>query len=82
MAPKFRICLEQPDVELAVSLGAQKIQVDKSDVTTELVAMSHEKGLICNVSSVDTEEEARKYFEMGVDTILTKQYKDVTKGAI
>ena len=81
IAPAIRICLEQPDVDLAVSIGAQKVQFDKSDVTKELIENAHEKGLICNLKSVDTEEEANRYFEMGIDTILTKKYKDITTGA-
>ena len=61
-------------VERAVALGAKKIQLFKPYFNRETVARAHENGIICNVFWSDDPAEAREYFEMGIDTILTNDY--------
>ncbi len=39
-----------------------------------MVDEAHAAGLICNVFYSDTVDEAKKYFDMGIETVLTNNY--------
>ena len=39
-----------------------------------MIDKAHANGIRCNVFWADDPEEARKYFEMGIDTVLTNDY--------
>ena len=73
-----RLCLVG-DIEEAVRLGAKKVQFSKETVSADLIEKAHAKGLICNLTYVEEVEEAEKYYRMGIDTILTRDYKKVCK---
>lgn len=66
-------------VERAIKLGAKKIQLFKPYFNQETVDKAHENGIICNVFWADETEEAKKYLEMGIDTILTNDYNNVSQ---
>ena len=61
-------------VDRAIALGAKKIQLFKPYFNRETVARAHENGIICNVFWSDDPAEAREYFDMGIDTVLTNDY--------
>lgn len=66
-------------VSRAIQLGAKKIQLHKSHFTREAVEQTHAHGIRCNISCVDDGDEAKKYLDMGVDTILTRDYNAVSQ---
>ena len=79
--PSLKICLGwdgDPDpnriVERAIALDACKVQFYNTQVTSEAVRLAHDRGILCNVYYADTPDEARRLFEMGVDTVLTNDY--------
>ena len=79
--PSLKICLGwdgDPDpnriVERAIALDACKVQFYNTQVTSEAVRLAHDSGILCNVYYADTPDEARRLFEMGVDTVLTNDY--------
>lgn len=56
-------------IDLCEELGINKIQI--SDPTREIIDYAHSKGLICNIYYADDPENAKKYLDMGADTILS-----------
>ena len=40
----------------------------------DTVNKAHENGILCNVFWADDPDEAKRYFEMGIDTVLTNDY--------
>ena len=42
-----------------------------------MIADAHARGIICNVFYADDPEEARRYLDWGVDTILTNDYQRI-----
>lgn len=61
-------------VHRAIKLGAKKIQLYKPYFDEFTVMKAHENNIICNVFWSDDIEEAKKYLDMGIDTILTNDY--------
>ena len=61
-------------VDRAIALKAYKIQLFKPYFNEDTVKKAHEKGILCNVFWVDDPEEAKRYIQMGIDTILTNDY--------
>lgn len=61
-------------VDRAIALGAYKVQLFKPYFNQESVDKAHAHGILCNVFFADTPEEAKRYFEMGIDTVLTNDY--------
>ncbi len=64
-------------VDRAIALGAQKVQLFKPYFNRETVEKAHAHGILCNVFYADDPEEARGYFEMGIDTVLTNDYLNI-----
>jgi len=64
-------------VKRAVALGAKKIQLFKPYFNQETVNQAHENGILCNVFYADDPDEARRYLDMGIDTVLTNDYGTV-----
>lgn len=81
-APDLKICVgwdgnkDDPMsmVDRAIALGAYKIQLFKPYFNQETVDKAHANGILCNVFYADDPDEARKYLDMGIDTILTNDY--------
>lgn len=80
MAPEMRYCLiwngkEDADglVSRAIDCGAYKVQFDREHVNAEAVARAHAHGILCNLFYSDDANDAERFWEMGVDTILTNE---------
>lgn len=85
-APNLRICLGCGEkisaVELvnkAIDLGADKLQFYRPAVepTREAVELAHKNGIRCNLCEADIAEEAREYFDMGIDTVMTNDFLNI-----
>lgn len=82
VAPDINVCVgwdgNKDDmlsmVNRAIALDAQKVQLFKPYFNQETVDFAHANGIRCNVFWSDDPEEARRYREMGIDTILTNDY--------
>ena len=66
-------------VNRAVELGAYKIQLFKPYFNQETVDKAHANGILCNVFWSDDYDEAKKYLDMGIDTILTNDYNLISR---
>lgn len=79
-APEIAICVgHQFDrpwdiVKRAIQFGCEKVQLFKPYFTQEMIDLAHEHNIRCNVFWSDDPEEARRFLEMGIDTILTNDY--------
>ena len=49
--------------------------------TEETVKKAKEHGILCNVFYADDAEEAKRYLDMGIDTILTNDYHRIAISA-
>lgn len=66
-------------VDRAIALGAEKVQFYKPYVNREMIDKAHAHGIICNLFWSDDPEEARRFLDMGIDTILTNEYNLVSQ---
>ena len=66
-------------VERAVKYYCKKIQLFCEYISKEVINDAHAHGIICNYFYCDDEEKAQYYLDMGVDTILTNNYNNVSK---
>lgn len=80
-APDLKICVgwdgnkdPMSIVDRAIELKAYKVQLFKPYFNQESIDKSHAHGILCNVFWADDVEEAKKYFDMGIDTVLTNDY--------
>ncbi len=64
-------------VDRAIELGVHKVQLFKPYFNQEMVDKAHANGIRCNVFYADDIEEARRYLDMGIDTILTNNFLEV-----
>lgn len=85
IAPDIPVCLGHDGarpyeiVDRAIAVGAQKVQFFKPYFNQEMVDKAKANGIICNVFWSDDPEEAQKFLEMGMDTILTNDYNIVSQ---
>ena len=61
-------------VERAIAHGCKMVQLFKPHFSKETVDKAHAAGIRCNVFYANDAEEAKRYFEMGIDTVLTDDY--------
>ena len=61
-------------VDRAKRIGAKKVQLFKPYFDESTVKAAHEAGILCNVFWSDNPGEAKKFLEMGIDTVLTNDY--------
>ena len=80
-APDIKVCVgwngnkdPMSIVDRAIALGAYKVQLFKPYFNQESVDKAHAHGILCNVFWADDPDEAKHYFEMGIDTVLTNDY--------
>ena len=66
-------------VERAIKLDCRKVQLFKPYFDQSMIDKAHENGIICNVFWSDDPEEARRFLEMGIDTILTNDYHRISQ---
>lgn len=83
-APDLKVCVgwngnKEPMsiVDRAIELGAYKVQLFKPYFNQESIDKAHAHGILCNVFWADDPEEAKQYFRMGIDTVLTNDYLPV-----
>ncbi len=79
MAPHLtRACLAgQTDytlVDQAIQYRCQILQLFKPYFNQEMIDKAHAHGIRCNVFWSDEAQEAKRFLEMGIDTILTNDY--------
>ena len=67
--------LKRPDiVDFAIKYKCQMVQLFKPHFNQDTIDRAHAAGLRVNVFWSDDPEEAKRFLEMGVDTILTNDY--------
>ena len=64
-------------VDRAIALGAYKVQFFKPHFNQQSIEKAHAHGILCNVFWADDPDEARRYLDMGIDTVLTNDYLTV-----
>ena len=79
-----RCCGEKFDqlwkiVDRAIEYDCQKVQLFKPYFNQEMIDKAHAHGIKCNVFWSDDVEEAKKFLDMGIDTILTNDYLKVSQ---
>jgi len=85
-APEILRCMSADDFGYPLSVAAWKIvdraiewkcckvQLFKPYFNQEMIDRAHANGIRCNVFWSDDPAEAAKFFDMGIDTILTNDY--------
>lgn len=79
-APDIPMCVGHVEdrpwaiVDRAIEMGCEKVQLFKPYFNREMIDKAHKHGIICNIFYADETEEAKRYLEMGIDTILTNDY--------
>lgn len=66
-------------VERAIKYDCKKVQLFKPNFNQDMIDKAHEHGIICNVFWSDNVEEAKQFLEMGIDTILTNDYLNISQ---
>ena len=66
-------------VERAIQYGCKKVQLFKPHFNKEMIDKAHSNGIICNVFWSDDPEEAKRFLDMGIDTILTNDYNLISQ---
>ena len=61
-------------VDRAVKYQCRKVQFFTTYYTKELIDRAHDLGMRCNYFFCDEPEQARRMFELGIDTVLTNDY--------
>ena len=83
-APDICLCCGAGDdawgiVDNAIELGCKKVQLFKPYFNQEMIEKAHRNGIVCNVFWSDDVNEAKKFLNMGIDTILTNDYLSISK---
>ena len=84
-APEIPVCVGHDFarswaiVDRAIALGAQKVQFFKPYFNQEMIDKAHAHGIRCNIFWADDPDEARRYLDMGIDTVLTNEYNLVAQ---
>ncbi len=84
IAPEIRRCCAAGSrpwdiVERAIAHQCHKVQLFKPFFNQQMIDKAHENGIYCNVYYADDLDEAKRYLNMGIDTILTNDYGRVSK---
>ena len=66
-------------VERAMKHDCAKVQLFKPYFDQAMIDKAHANGIICNVFWSDDPEEAKRFLEMGIDTILTNDYHTISQ---
>ena len=84
IAPSIPVCVghlsDRPYaiVDRAIELGCEKVQLFKPYFNREMIDKAHNHGIMCNIFFADEPDEAQKYLDMGIDTILTNEYLKIS----
>ena len=69
----------RPDiVDMAIKHKCQMVQLFKPYFSQDTIDRAHAAGLRVNVFWSDDPAEAKKFLEMGIDTILTNDYQPIS----
>lgn len=80
----YKVCLGHDDtrpyeiVDRAIKIGADKVQLYAPYFNQEMIDKAKLNDIKCNVFYADTIEDTVKYLSMGVDTILTNDYLNIS----
>ncbi len=82
LAPDIdRCCLEghvnYSIVEHAIKYRCKRAQFCKIALTDEMIKKAHDNNIICNLFWSNNSEEAKAYFDKGIDVILTDSFYNV-----
>ncbi len=64
-------------VDHALANGCSLVQLFKPHFGRETIDRAHASGIRCNVFWSDDPDEARRFLDMGIDTILTHDYQPI-----
>lgn len=83
IAPQIVRCMgagEAPaiQVERAIKFKCQKLQLFKPFFDKQMIDKAHANNISCNVYFSDNPAEAIKFLDMGIDTILTNDYLNIS----
>ena len=56
----------------------QTLYTELHNFNQEMIDKAHAHGIKCNVFYADEPEEAKKYLDMGIDTVLTNDYLKIS----
>lgn len=82
-APDIAVCIGHDFkqnwaiVDRAIELGVERLQFYKPYYNQEMLDKAHEHGIICNICWSNTREETEQFVKMGMDVILTDEFKRV-----
>ncbi|MGI6538224.1 MAG: glycerophosphodiester phosphodiesterase [Caldicoprobacterales bacterium] len=82
--PQINICVGHDSarpyeiVNRAIEIGAQKVQFIKPYFNQEMIDKAHKNGIRCNIFWADDVLEAKQFLEMGIDTLLTNDYQNIS----
>lgn len=82
--PQIKLCVGHDGarpyeiVNRAIEIGAQKVQLFKPYFNQEMIDKAHKNGIRCNVFWTDDASEAKKFLDMGIDTLLTNDYQSIS----
>lgn len=66
-------------VDRAIRYGCKKVQLFTKYYNQEMIDKAHAHGILCNYFYCDTQEDACRMLEMGIDCILTNDYNLVSQ---
>ena len=66
-------------MERAIDIGCEKVQLFKPYFNQEMIDKAHAHGIRCNVFWSNDVEEAGRFLDMGIDTILTDDYYTLSR---
>ncbi len=84
-APDIAVCVghlaDRPYeiVDRAIEFGCEKVQLYKPFFNREMIEKAHKNGIICNVFWSDDPQETEEFLDMGIDTILTNNYNEISQ---
>lgn len=77
-----RCCLEghmnYTIVDHALRYDCKKLTFTKGFTTKEMIDKAHANNIICNIFWADDMEEAKAYFDTGIDCVLTNNFQPVS----
>ena len=84
MAPEIkRCCLEghmnYSIVDNALRYRCSRVQFCKLFLTAKMIEKAHKNDILCNLFWCDDPQEARRFFDLGIDVILTNNYLKVSQ---
>lgn len=66
-------------VDYALKYDCKRVQFTKGFFDYQLIDKAHQHNIICNLFWSDNQEEARAFFDRGIDVVLTNDYLNVSK---